>query len=96
MNHSVQTSLLPLLGPQKLAHIFLSPASLNAIEEPLRSVVKEVFWKGFNMQLRILLGFAVAQVPATLLMWKGKGWGGQIVVADMVKGGGDGNGDEEV
>ncbi|KAF2657865.1 putative multidrug resistance protein fnx1 [Lophiostoma macrostomum CBS 122681] len=101
MNHSIQNSLLPVLGPQKLAQIFLSPQSLNALDEPLRSVVKEVFWKGFNMQLRILLGFAVAQVPATMLMWKwrgkgegegkGDGVGGQIVVADLVKGGGDGS-----
>jgi len=31
--------------------------------------VKSLFGKGYNLQVRILIGFAVAKLPVTALMW---------------------------
>ena len=80
MNQSVRNTLLPLLGAHDMEMIFLSPEALNTLQEPARIIAREVFWKGFNMQLRILLGFAVAQVPVTMLMWKKE----QVTIVDQV------------
>jgi hypothetical protein len=58
-----------LTMPQ-LEKIFQTTQAIVNLPEPLRTMVRDTFMKGFNMQLRILLGFAGAEIPFTLLMWQ--------------------------
>ena len=70
MNNDVRDKLLTSLGPDVLAQIFHTAEAIGALEEPSRTTVKDVFMKGYNLQLRILVGFAAAELPATALMWQ--------------------------
>jgi hypothetical protein len=31
--------------------------------------VRELFGEGYNLQIKVLIGFAVAKLPVTALMW---------------------------
>ena len=70
MNQDLDRSLSGLLNPSQLAAVFRSAEVVARLPEPLHTAVKETFMKGFNMQLRILIGFAAAEVPFTLMMWQ--------------------------
>ena len=70
MNQNLVHMLSGSLTTSQLADIFRTTESIVHLSEPLRTMVRHTFMKGFNMQLRILLGFAVAEIPFTLLMWK--------------------------
>ncbi|ORY12828.1 putative multidrug resistance protein fnx1 [Clohesyomyces aquaticus] len=72
MNNDVRRTLLPIIGPEDLAQILRTTETIEELKEPLRTIVRDVFLKGYNMQLRIIVGFAAAGIPATLLMWQQK------------------------
>lgn len=72
MNSDLKRTFLQWISPLQLAQMLRTTESIQAIPEPLRTMVKDVFLKGYNMQLRILIGIAAAMFPATLLMWQRK------------------------
>jgi hypothetical protein len=41
---------------------------MSALSGELQDLIKPIFERGFNLQMEFLIGFAVAQVPATFLM----------------------------
>lgn len=55
--------------PQILA-IFRSTNAINTLPASLQTVVREHFAESFNLQMRIVLGFTVASVITTLLIWQ--------------------------
>lgn len=73
MNNNLRQDLLPHIGPEVLSRIFRTTAAINALSEPTKALVRSGFMRGYNLQLRILIGFAGAQLPATLLMWQKDG-----------------------
>ncbi|KAF2248052.1 putative multidrug resistance protein fnx1 [Trematosphaeria pertusa] len=70
MNSNLNRTLPQVLTDQELFRVFQSTDAIAMLGEPVRTEVKETFLKGYNMQLRILVGFAGAEVLATLLMWQ--------------------------
>ncbi|KAF2471879.1 putative multidrug resistance protein fnx1 [Lindgomyces ingoldianus] len=70
MNNDVRRTLLPLMSPGELAQILRTTEAIEELKEPLRTIVKDAFLKGYNMQLRILFGFAAVEIPATIFMWQ--------------------------
>jgi hypothetical protein len=70
MNNEVKHTLLQFLSHKDLQDIFRTTEAIQGLIEPARTMVKETFLKGYNMQLRILIGFAAMEIPATLLMWQ--------------------------
>lgn len=59
-----------LVAPGKGSMIFRDSTLISALDDPARLTVRELFVRGFNLQMRILMGFAAAQFPATLLSWQ--------------------------
>jgi hypothetical protein len=55
---------------EETAALFRRPDSVQYLPESIQSVVQGLFVRSFNLQMRILIGFAGAQVPVALLTWK--------------------------
>lgn len=70
MNEGLKHTLARTVNPQDLERIFRVADTIHSIPEPLKTSVKDTFLKGFNLQLRILIGFAATEVPASLVMWQ--------------------------
>ena len=73
MNNSLRQDLLQYIGPEVMGRIFRTTAAMDALSEPTKLLVRSGFMRGYNLQLHILIGFAGAQLPATLLMWQEDG-----------------------
>lgn len=65
----IRSRLAAIVAPE-LAHELLEKTEIIGLlsGDVLRSV-KETFAKGYNLEVVILIGFAVAQLPVTALMW---------------------------
>jgi hypothetical protein len=70
MNNNLKDTLSPVVTTSQMFRIFSTTKEIILLPEPMRTIVKDTFMEGFNMQLRILVGFAAAEIPATLLMWQ--------------------------
>lgn len=70
MNSELKRTLVTVLSSEELARIFRTTKAIQELADPIRTVVNDEFLKGYNMQLRILIGFAGAEIPATLIMWQ--------------------------
>ncbi|KAF2106036.1 putative efflux pump antibiotic resistance protein [Lophiotrema nucula] len=71
MNTDLRPTLTRMLSAQELTRVFQAVGSIQSLSQPLSTAVKDTFLKGNNnMQLRILVGFAAAEVPATVMMWQ--------------------------
>ncbi|KAI9650185.1 hypothetical protein NHQ30_000198 [Ciborinia camelliae] len=76
LNNYIQSHLTGVLTPEQL-DTFLKTTSLLAELPPSTvDIVRRVYSNGFNAQMRVAIGFAAAQIPAALLMWRRK----QIIV----------------
>lgn len=58
------------LTPLQISAIFRSTDTINDLPENLEAIVRGTFVEGFNLQMRIVLGFSVAGMFTWLLMWQ--------------------------
>lgn len=70
MNSSLKHTLAQMLSAQQIAQVFRTTETIAHLPEPIQTRVREAFLNGYNTQLHILVGFAAAQTPATLLIWQ--------------------------
>ena len=70
MNSKLKHELDQLVPAEEVARIFRSTKMIQTLAEPTRDRIRDAFNGGYNMQLRILAGFAGAEIPATLMMWQ--------------------------
>ncbi|KAL9115407.1 MAG: hypothetical protein Q9227_000728 [Pyrenula ochraceoflavens] len=73
----IRHDLLDFLPQPQADRLLDRTETIQYLHGAVRSAVRETFGRGYNLQMTILIGFAVAQIPATLLMWRRK----QIVVS---------------
>ncbi len=71
-NSLVKAKLAGILTPQQIQDIFKSSANINELSPELQSVVRRDFVSSFDVQFRIVLGFAVASLISIALLWKKK------------------------
>ncbi|KAG8531949.1 uncharacterized protein KY384_003585 [Bacidia gigantensis] len=69
MNRSIAPRLSEFLAPKQVDILLESTSVLGMFSESIQSEIRSVFSYGHNLQMKALIGFAAAQVPATLLMW---------------------------
>lgn len=69
-NTWIRSSLSNYLTPEQLLELFRSTETINMLELDLQDVVRGHFVQSFNMQMRIVLGVAVAAVLSSLMMWQ--------------------------
>jgi hypothetical protein len=71
-NRSMRPKLLRLLLPAQVDALLEYTSTLATFPEATQLAVRSSLGEGFNLQMTVLIGFAAAQLPATLLMWKKK------------------------
>ena len=63
-------SHIPQVAPaSSVALILEKTANIHLLPADLRTKVEKVFAESFSVQIKLVIGFAAAQIPATLLMW---------------------------
>lgn len=58
------------LTAQQIIAIFQSAENIKVLPTALEQMVRNEFLLGFNLEMRILLGFAVASVLTNFIMWQ--------------------------
>lgn len=75
-NSFVRSRLSSLLTEGQIDQILKSVEAVANLSQEHQGMVRKVFADGYNIQMKILAGFAAAQLPSSLIMWQKK----QIVV----------------
>ncbi|ORY17866.1 putative multidrug resistance protein fnx1 [Clohesyomyces aquaticus] len=70
MNSTIKPELAALVSQEELAHLLRTTTAIHILEQPIRMYVQMIFMDGYNLQLKILVGFAAAEIPATCLIWQ--------------------------
>jgi hypothetical protein len=71
-NNWVKYQLASTLAKEDIMAIFLSTDTIDLFPSAVENLIRETFAQSFSLQMRILLGIAVASVFTTLLMWQRK------------------------
>lgn len=69
MNRLIKSSLEHVLSVEEVALLLQTTDAISNLSEAAQVEVREIFGRGYNLQMKIMIGFAVAQLPSTLLMW---------------------------
>ena len=69
MNHYLETHLTEILPSDALAALMQTTEVLATFTPNVREKVIEVFAKSYDLQYRVMIGFAAAQFPAAAMMW---------------------------
>jgi hypothetical protein len=72
LNSYVATHLSNILTPEQAQAVLQSSSAINSLPVELRHQVRIVFAEAYNLQLKVLIAFSAAQIPAALLMWQKK------------------------
>ncbi|KAI0844145.1 putative multidrug resistance protein fnx1 [Daldinia vernicosa] len=69
-NGWVKDQLSSSLTSSQIDRIFQSTASIYELPKQLQPSIRSTFVKGFNLEMHVVLGFAVASVLSIALMWR--------------------------
>ncbi|CAI6237031.1 unnamed protein product [Periconia digitata] len=69
-NNWLKHTLPIALSPDDVAAVFRQASNIGSFPTDVQTVVHGMFVKSFNLQMRILIGFVVAQFFFTCLMWR--------------------------
>jgi hypothetical protein len=72
MNRWIRSELEKFLPIEQVALLLQTTDVISKLPEAAQSQVREVFGRGYNLQMKIMIGMAAAQLPSTLLMWTKK------------------------
>ena len=82
MNSYLASHLSHSIGSEYLAAVLESTEAIKSFPIDMQQLVLERFAEGYNVQMKILAGFAGLQVLCVGLLWRGKAEGGQISVVE--------------
>lgn len=72
LNSHVKPNLAQILSPDQINALLRTTDAFAALPPEFLDPVRMIFARGYNLQLQVMIGFAAAQLPATLLMWRRK------------------------
>jgi len=72
MSRWVRSELEKFLPIEQVELLLQTTDVISKLPEAAQSQVREVFGRGYNFQMKIMIGMAAAQLPSTLLMWTKK------------------------
>ncbi|KAF2821463.1 MFS general substrate transporter [Ophiobolus disseminans] len=70
LNSYVQNHLSSILSPTQVEGLLRSSGMISLLPVELQSPVRLLYAEAYNLQMKVLIGFSAAQVPAALLMWQ--------------------------
>lgn len=69
-NGRIKDQLLGTLTNLQIDEIFQTTATIDTLPGQLQQIVRSTFVRGFNLQMHIVLGFAVVSIFSIALMWR--------------------------
>lgn len=72
LNGYVRSHLGHFLSPDQVRTLLQSNAAILALSPDQQEMTRVVFGRGYNLQMKILIGLAAAQLPGSLVMWQKK------------------------
>lgn len=68
LNSYVRSHLAQMLPADQISLLFRTTDAFAALPPELEDSVRAIFAHGYNLQIYVILGFAAAQLPVSLLM----------------------------
>lgn len=72
LNSYIKSQLSISLSKEQMALLLQSTAYIPTFPPELQALVKDVYARAFNLQMKVVVGFAGAQVLALPLVWGGR------------------------
>ncbi|KAL8917522.1 MAG: hypothetical protein Q9172_005810 [Xanthocarpia lactea] len=72
MKSHIKSNLAQHLSSAQIDILLKSTSAFETLPSEVVDVVKAIFAEGYNLQMRIMIGFSAAQIPVAFLMWKKK------------------------
>ncbi|KAL8860209.1 MAG: hypothetical protein Q9178_003473 [Gyalolechia marmorata] len=72
MKSYIKSNLAQHLSSAQIDILLKSTSAFETLPSEVVDVVKAIFAEGYNLQMRIMIGFSAAQIPVAFLMWKKK------------------------
>ena len=69
LNSYVKAHISAFVPSEQLKVILQSVSAINVLDGPVQSTVRSTFGYAYNLQMKVMIGFGAAQIPASLLMW---------------------------
>lgn len=83
MNSYLTSHLSHSIGSEGLAAVLQSTVAIKGFPPDVQRMVLQKFADGYDLQMKILAGFAGLQVACVGLLWRGKGQGGQVRIVEV-------------
>lgn len=72
LNNFVRPRLVEFSSEGSITALLQSAEAIGSFAPDTQLLIKSTFAEGYNLQMKILAGFAAAQVPSSILMWQKK------------------------
>lgn len=66
----MKARLSTLLPPEEVAALLQSSNIIQSYSPDLQESIRQAFGDGYNIMIKVLVGIAAAQLPASIVMWK--------------------------
>lgn len=70
LNSYIRSHLAQILSPAQINTLLRTTDAFRELAPELKDSVRMIFARGYNLQIQVMIGFAAAQLPVSLLMWK--------------------------
>ncbi len=70
LNNQIKSSLAGVVSAEELSELLKSTASIRLMPAEVRAQVLAAFSDGYNLQMRIMTGFAGAQLLTVGALWR--------------------------
>ncbi|KKA19040.1 Efflux pump antibiotic resistance protein [Rasamsonia emersonii CBS 393.64] len=70
LNGMLKSRLHDVLSPEQLQTLLQNTAIIRTLGVEQQKTIQSVFAQSYNVQFRIMIGFAAAQLPAAALLWR--------------------------
>lgn len=71
-NTYIKKHLADYLSSAQIGALLQTTEAFTTLSPATADIAKTVFAQGYNLQMRIMIGFSAAQIPLTCLMWQKK------------------------
>ncbi|KAI9668868.1 MAG: hypothetical protein M1831_000938 [Alyxoria varia] len=69
MGNYVERRLNGILPPSAVRRVLESFSQISTVAVAQQEEARAIFGEGFNLEMRVLIGFCAAQIPASFLIW---------------------------
>lgn len=72
LNNHVRSGLPNILSQQQIDALLQTFAVIQTLPDTLQVAVRTVYAEGYNLQMKVMVGFCVAQVVSVIIMYEKK------------------------